>query len=115
MRRAGSPPLGDAPVAVFPTRFSRIPVALRRSAPEPGEDEGDLSSRAAPTPEPTAVGGPVVAGLRVIKLGVGAVIPELCGSRRMGTSGEEADAERVQALTDGNRRTVPELCPHSAL
>jgi crotonobetainyl-CoA:carnitine CoA-transferase CaiB-like acyl-CoA transferase len=61
-RRLGVPPFDDAPVAPFPCRLSPAPVA----AP-------------APVSPPTAAPGPVLDGVRVVNLGVGAVVPELCG------------------------------------
>jgi crotonobetainyl-CoA:carnitine CoA-transferase CaiB-like acyl-CoA transferase len=77
-RRPGFPHLGDAPVAPFPANFGRTPVALRRPAPAPGEDDRtDFAPRAA---EPAAGGsGPALSGVRVVDLGVGAVVPEMCG------------------------------------
>jgi crotonobetainyl-CoA:carnitine CoA-transferase CaiB-like acyl-CoA transferase len=70
------PELGDAPVAVAPFVFSRTPVALRRGAPSLGADDGDF----APRPEEIAVrgaDGPLLAGVKVLSLGVVAVGPEV--------------------------------------
>jgi crotonobetainyl-CoA:carnitine CoA-transferase CaiB-like acyl-CoA transferase len=78
-RRTGWPPLDDGPVAPFPCRFSRTGVVLSRTAPEPGQDDGDFPPRSRPVPTPAA-DGPVLAGVRVVNLGVGAVIPELCST-----------------------------------
>ena len=39
-RKTGFPHLGDAPLASAPWRLSVTPAALRRPAPEPGEDDG---------------------------------------------------------------------------
>ena len=76
-RRTGFPQLADAPVAPFPCNLSRTPVVLRRPAPAPGEDTGGF------TPRPIDVaahadGRAPLTGLRVVSLGVGAVVPELC-------------------------------------
>jgi crotonobetainyl-CoA:carnitine CoA-transferase CaiB-like acyl-CoA transferase len=75
-RRTGFPHLGDAPVAPFPCVFSRTPVDLRRPAPAPDEDGPGFEPR-----QPSAVRAaapPPLAGMRVVSLGVGAVVPELC-------------------------------------
>src|SRR5262249_27928535 len=39
-RKTGFPHLGDAPMAAAPWRLSAPPAALRRPAPEPGENDG---------------------------------------------------------------------------
>src|SRR6185503_11195858 len=78
-RRLPGTPLADAPVAVAPFVFSRTPIVLERGAPRAGEDDaGGFAPRAAD--EGTAVGGsdgPVLAGLKVLSLGVVAVGPEV--------------------------------------
>jgi len=77
-RRTEFPQLAEAPFAIAPFNFSETPVVLRRPAPEPGEDE------AAPLPpyrmeSPSGkADGLLLAGHRVIDLGVGAVGPEAC-------------------------------------
>jgi crotonobetainyl-CoA:carnitine CoA-transferase CaiB-like acyl-CoA transferase len=82
-RRTGFPHLGDAPFAVAPVNFSRTPAVLRRPAPAPGEDDrAGFPPRAVEKPSETAprtVGsaGPLLAGMLVIDMGVGAVGPEL--------------------------------------
>ncbi len=78
-RRTGFPHLDDAPVAPAPFNFSRTPVVLRRPAPRPGEDDRTGFGARSPivTTAGTAAAGPVLAGLRVIDLGVGAVGPEV--------------------------------------
>jgi len=74
----GFPQLGAAPFAPFPCQFSRTPVALRRPAPAPGEnDETGFPSRA-PIPETARSEGPPLLGLRVVSFGVGAAVPGLC-------------------------------------
>jgi len=80
-RRTGFPHLGDAPFAPAPFNFSRTPCTLARPAPAPGADDGDFPPR---TPEPPAApagddAAPVLAGLLVVDLGVGAVGPEIAG------------------------------------
>jgi crotonobetainyl-CoA:carnitine CoA-transferase CaiB-like acyl-CoA transferase len=77
-RRTGFPHLGNAPFAPAPFNFSATPARLSRPAPAPGED--DRSGFAARPAEPRggAAAGPVLAGRRVIDLGVGAVGPEVC-------------------------------------
>ncbi len=77
-RRPGFPQLGDAPVAPFPCNLSRTPVVLRRPAPAPGEDTGGFAPRPRGVAGLRADGRPPLAGLRVVSLGVGAVVPELC-------------------------------------
>ncbi|MGH7894779.1 MAG: CoA transferase, partial [Candidatus Binatia bacterium] len=75
-RRLQGSVLGDAPVAVAPFVFSRTPVALRRPAPRPGEDDSTPFA-ARERVVATGGGGPVLAGLRVLSLGVVAVGPEI--------------------------------------
>ncbi len=77
-RRPGFPHLGDAPVAPFPCNLSQTPVVLRRPAPSPGEDSGGFAPRPIDFAGARADGRPPLAGLRVVSLGVGAVVPELC-------------------------------------
>jgi crotonobetainyl-CoA:carnitine CoA-transferase CaiB-like acyl-CoA transferase len=74
-RKTGFPHVGDAPFAPAPFNFSVTPAELRRPAPAPGEDE--------PAPFPPRkheqvrkAGGPALAGVRVVDLGVGVAIPE---------------------------------------
>jgi benzylsuccinate CoA-transferase BbsF subunit len=70
------PGLGDAPVAVAPFVFSTTPVTLRRGAPVPGEHEVDpFGAREAAAP--SGGDGPVLAGTKVLSLGVVAVGPEV--------------------------------------
>jgi crotonobetainyl-CoA:carnitine CoA-transferase CaiB-like acyl-CoA transferase len=77
-RRTGFPHVGHAPFAITPCNFSETPVVLRRPAPQLGEDD--------PTPLPPRrteplsgnADHPLLAGTRVIDLGVGAVGPEVC-------------------------------------
>jgi crotonobetainyl-CoA:carnitine CoA-transferase CaiB-like acyl-CoA transferase len=104
-RHTGCPPLDDAPIAPFPCRFSRTPGRLSRAAPEPGQDDGDFPRRAPPAPTPTA-DGPVLAGVRVINLGVGAVVPELCST--LADLGAEVVKIESAASLDFLRRLTPE-------
>jgi crotonobetainyl-CoA:carnitine CoA-transferase CaiB-like acyl-CoA transferase len=78
--QTGFPHLGDAPCARGPFNFSVTPVGLRRPAPAPGEhDPAGFGPRADPEP-PTGGGGassdPILAGVRVVDLGVGVAVPE---------------------------------------
>jgi crotonobetainyl-CoA:carnitine CoA-transferase CaiB-like acyl-CoA transferase len=76
-RCTGFPHLGDAPFAPAPLNFSRTPTVLRRPAPAPGEDDGaDFSPRDLEKPSGAAE-NPLLAGMLVIDLGVGAVGPEI--------------------------------------
>ncbi len=76
-RRTGFPGIGDAPFAPIALNLSETPASLRRPAPAPGEDD-----RSGFEPRPVAAAGgasgPVLAGVRVVDLGVGAVGPEAC-------------------------------------
>jgi crotonobetainyl-CoA:carnitine CoA-transferase CaiB-like acyl-CoA transferase len=69
--------LGDAPVAVAPFVFSRTPIALRRGAPRPGEDDPAPFPAREPVAPTGAANRPVLAGVRVLSLGVVAVGPEV--------------------------------------
>lgn len=79
-QRTGFAHLGDAPFAPAPFNFSVTPTVLHRPAPRPEADDASGFS------SPTSIGinataastGPVLAGMRVIDLGVGAVGPEVC-------------------------------------
>jgi crotonobetainyl-CoA:carnitine CoA-transferase CaiB-like acyl-CoA transferase len=74
-RRTGFPHVGDAPFAPSPFNFSRTPAVLTRPAPALGEDTGGFGPRAADAPSGRP-DGPVLAGIRVVDLGVGVAIPE---------------------------------------
>ncbi len=113
---SGFPHLGDAPLASAPWRLSVTPPGLRRPAPAPGEDdvhgfaprrttagEHPPGSRA-PDETPAA---PVLAGMRVINLGVGAVGPELCWLLR--EFGAEVIKIESRTNLDFMRRLTPEL------
>lgn len=74
-----SPPsLPGRPFAVFPCRFSHTGVALHRGAPPRGANESPPAggSSAEPIGEGRSPRG--LTGLRVVDLGVGAVVPEMC-------------------------------------
>jgi crotonobetainyl-CoA:carnitine CoA-transferase CaiB-like acyl-CoA transferase len=78
-RRVGFPHVEEAPFAAPPWNLSVTPAVLRRPAPAPGEDDGArFPARVAEPPAAGAARGPVLAGLRVIDLAVGAVGPEVC-------------------------------------
>jgi crotonobetainyl-CoA:carnitine CoA-transferase CaiB-like acyl-CoA transferase len=111
-RRPGFPHLGDAPVAPFPAHLGRTPVVLRRPAPAPGEDD---RSDFAPRPAEALAGGagPVLAGIRVVNLGVGAVVPEMCGV--LAALGAEVIKLESRASPDFLRRlTVEPEAPDSS-
>lgn len=83
VRRCGLPPLEGAPFCTAPFRFSTLGVAVERPAPAVGSFCVPFPSRSPEAPSPgTPTGepsGPPLAGVRVVHLGVGAVVPELCG------------------------------------
>jgi crotonobetainyl-CoA:carnitine CoA-transferase CaiB-like acyl-CoA transferase len=76
-RRTAFPHLGNAPFAPAPFNFSATPAVLSRPAPAPGEDQNGFSARPGESSSGAAA-GPLLAGRRVIDLGVGAVGPEVC-------------------------------------
>jgi len=78
-RATGFPGLGDAPFASLPANLSATPASLRRPAPRAGaDDRRGFPARPSPPPPAVAPPEPVLAGIRVVSLGVGAVVPELC-------------------------------------
>jgi crotonobetainyl-CoA:carnitine CoA-transferase CaiB-like acyl-CoA transferase len=107
----GFPSLGDAPMASAPWRLSATPARLRRPAPLVGEnDESGFAAGVGATIGGGAaetVSGPVLAGLRVINLGVGAVGPELCWL--LGELGAEVIKIESRASLDFMRRLTPEI------
>jgi crotonobetainyl-CoA:carnitine CoA-transferase CaiB-like acyl-CoA transferase len=110
----GFPHLGDAPFASAPWRLSATPAVLRRAAPAPGEDDPSGFPERPPA-APTVRGGrpdqpisaPVLAGYRVINLGVAAVGPELCWL--LGELGAEVIKIESESHLDLLRRATPEL------
>jgi crotonobetainyl-CoA:carnitine CoA-transferase CaiB-like acyl-CoA transferase len=119
-RTTGFPHLGDAPLASAPWRLSVTPARLRRPAPGLGEDDGrgfvtcpetgpalrGGTARPANAGSETA-SGPILAGMRVINLGVGAVGPELCWL--LGELGAEVIKIESQASVDFLRRMTLEI------
>jgi benzylsuccinate CoA-transferase BbsF subunit len=82
-------------------------VALPRPAPEPGEDDAVGFPPRAPLARTAGqAGGCVLAGMRVINLGVGAVVPELCGV--LADLGAEVIKIESGASPDFLRRLTPE-------
>ncbi len=76
-RKTGFPHVGAAPFAPLPVNLSATPAVLARPAPAPGANDG---AGFAPRPGESPPGGgqgPVLAGVRVVNLGVGAVGPEI--------------------------------------
>ncbi len=76
-RRTGFPHLGDAPFAPFPCNLDRAPAILARPAPAPGADDGDFPPRET-SPLGSRTSGSTLDDIRVIDLGVGVVVPDLC-------------------------------------
>jgi crotonobetainyl-CoA:carnitine CoA-transferase CaiB-like acyl-CoA transferase len=77
-RATGFPHLGAEAVAVAPFVSRETPVALRRPAPAPGQDDGDWpEERPRPPGPPPALPRPPLAGVRVLGLAVVAVGPEI--------------------------------------
>jgi crotonobetainyl-CoA:carnitine CoA-transferase CaiB-like acyl-CoA transferase len=102
--RTGFPAIGDAPMAPGPMRFSRTPGALVRPAPSLDADDGAFPQRA---PEPARGGdGPVLAGVRVVDLGVGVAVPE--GGRLLAELGAEVIKIESRANLDFLRRVTVE-------
>ena len=105
-RATGFAHLGAAPFAPAPFNFSRTPVAISRPAPGPGEDDRrGFPARAAEPPAGSAA-GPPLAGMRVINLGVGAVVPEVCWL--LGELGAEVVKIESRANVDFLRRVTIE-------
>jgi crotonobetainyl-CoA:carnitine CoA-transferase CaiB-like acyl-CoA transferase len=78
-RRTGFPALGDAPFAPIALNLSETPASLRRAAPAAGEDDREgFAPRTGAAATANASREPVLAGVRVVDLGVGAVGPEAC-------------------------------------
>jgi crotonobetainyl-CoA:carnitine CoA-transferase CaiB-like acyl-CoA transferase len=77
-RRTGFPHLVGAPFCSAPFRFSTLGVSLDRAAPAAGSPCEMWEPRAPEPPDGASVGAPL-AGVRVVHMGVGAVVPELCG------------------------------------
>jgi crotonobetainyl-CoA:carnitine CoA-transferase CaiB-like acyl-CoA transferase len=77
-RATGFPHVGAAPFASFPCNFGATPAILARPAPVPGDDHGGFEPCAWWRPPDTRPGGLVLQGIRVVDLGVGVVVPDLC-------------------------------------
>jgi benzylsuccinate CoA-transferase BbsF subunit len=75
--RTGFPHLADAPFAPAPFNFSVTPTVLRRPAPPLGEDDRSGFPARTPKAQTGGISGLPLAGMRVINLGVGAVVPEI--------------------------------------
>ena len=105
-RHTGFPHLGDAPFAPFPCNLSATPAMLRRPAPAPGEDEPVGFAPRSGAPVAGIAAGPVLAGVRVISFGVGAVVPELCSV--LAELGADVVKIESQASLDFLRRLTPD-------
>jgi len=105
-QRTGFPHLDDAPVAPGPFNYSATPTRLRRPAPAPGEDNGGFARRVAEPPSGTG-GGPVLAGVRVVDLGVGVAVPE--AGWLLAELGAEVIKIESRANLDFLRRVTVEL------
>jgi crotonobetainyl-CoA:carnitine CoA-transferase CaiB-like acyl-CoA transferase len=71
--------LDGAPFVSPPLRLSATPSALRRSAPEPGDDSDPWPTPdEAATAECAADGRLLLEGVRVVEFGMAAVVPEAC-------------------------------------
>jgi crotonobetainyl-CoA:carnitine CoA-transferase CaiB-like acyl-CoA transferase len=106
-RRTGFPHVGDAPMATFPANLGRTPAVLRRPAPAPGEDDATGFSPRERVQPTASASGPVLAGLRVVNLGVGAVVPEMCGL--LAALGAEVIKIESRSSPDFLRRLTVEL------
>src|SRR5439155_9870942 len=105
-RPTGFPPPRAPPFRPGPVNFPRTPVAISRPAPGPGEDDRrGFPARAAEPPAGSAA-GPPLAGMRVINLGVGAVVPEVCWL--LGELGAEVVKIESRANVDFLRRVTIE-------
>jgi crotonobetainyl-CoA:carnitine CoA-transferase CaiB-like acyl-CoA transferase len=74
-RATGFPHVGDAPFVMPPFRLSATPAAVARPAPPPDAKGEGFPSRAGESP--SGGDGPVLAGVRVVDLGVGVAGPEI--------------------------------------
>ncbi|MFN8545292.1 MAG: CoA transferase [Candidatus Binatia bacterium] len=102
----GFPNLGDAPFAPLPCRLGATPVGVRRAAPTLGDD-GEFDPRRPASTDPAAPPRPALAGVRVVSLGVGAVVPELC--RHLADLGAEVIKIESPHSPDFLRRLTPEI------
>lgn len=75
-RRTAFPHVGEAPFAAPPFNLSATPATLRRPAPAADAHDPGFGRRET-TDRPGAAGGAVLAGIRVVDLGVGVAGPEV--------------------------------------
>ncbi|HXK22925.1 MAG TPA: CoA transferase [Myxococcota bacterium] len=101
-RRTAFPHLEGAPLCAAPFRFSTLAISLDRPAPACDTPYAPLPPRASVAPSRAAPGGSPLAGVRVVHLGVGAVVPELCGL--LGELGAEVVKIESRANLDFLRR-----------
>ena len=103
-RRTGFPHLGDAPFAAPAFNLSATPAELRRPAPPADAHESGFGPRPAATH--AAGSGPVLAGLRVVDLGVGVAGPEV--GYCLAELGAEVAKIESRAILDFLRRVTVE-------
>lgn len=104
-RQTDFPHLEGAPFCVAPFRFSTLAVSLERPAPAPESRCEMFPPRAPEAPSRESLDAPL-AGVRVVHLGVGAVVPELCGL--LGELGAEVIKIESRANLDFLRRVTLE-------
>ena len=102
-RRTDFPHLEGAPFCAAPFRFSTLAVSLDRPAPA-AESRSETFPPRVPERPSGAPAGPPLAGVRVVHLGVGAVVPELCGL--LGELGAEVVKIESRANLDFLRRVT---------
>jgi len=102
-RRTDFPHLEGAPFCAAPFRFSTLAVSLDRPAPAAGSPLEMFPPRVPESPSRGPVGAPL-AGVRAVHLGVGAVVPELCGL--LGELGAEVIKIESRANLDFLRRVT---------
>ena len=102
-RRTEFPHLEGAPVCAAPFRFSTLAVSLDRPAPAAESPCEMWAPRVPERPSRGSRAAPL-AGVRVVHLGVGAVVPELCGL--LGELGAEVIKIESRANLDFLRRVT---------
>ena len=101
-RYTAFPHLENAPFCAAPFRCSTLDVSLDRPAPPLDAPDEGFAPRAAREPAAGPASGAPLDGLRVVHVGVGAVVPELCGL--LGELGAEVIKIESRASLDFLRR-----------